>query len=101
MAKQKFEDEENVEKFVKEKESKQKSEGIGSPIQKVENTNLPWLKSEEKISLGNELGWQKLKIEDLPTRGLFYPEGTEIAVRAASAGEIRHWSTLDETNLSN
>jgi hypothetical protein len=48
----------------------------------------------------NEIGWEKLKILDLPTQGFFYPEGTEIVIRSATAGEIRHWSTLNEEDLS-
>lgn len=46
----------------------------------------------------NELGWKNVPIESLPTSGMFYPTGTKIAIRAASVAEIRHWSTLDETD---
>ena len=34
--------------------------------------------------------------ELLPSGGLFYPEGTKIAIRAADVKEIRHFSTIDE-----
>jgi hypothetical protein len=30
---------------------------------------------------------------------MFYPSGTQIAVRAATVSEIRHWSTIDENDL--
>ena len=30
---------------------------------------------------------------------MFYPAGTKIFVRAASGGDIRKWSMLDETEL--
>lgn len=43
-----------------------------------------------------EVGWIRVKLETLPTQGYFYPAGTEITIRAAAAGEIRHWSTIDE-----
>lgn len=43
----------------------------------------------------NYLGWQELDIESLPSKGLFYPEGTKIYVRAATGGEIKHWSTMN------
>jgi hypothetical protein len=39
-------------------------------------------------------------LEDLPTQGLFYPQGTEIVIKSATAGEIRHWSALNEEDLS-
>lgn len=43
----------------------------------------------------NYLGWQELDIKSLPSKGLFYPEGTKIYVRAATGGEIKHWSTMN------
>jgi hypothetical protein len=73
---------------------------IGSKIQDTSNVKKPWEKSTEQIDFSNQLGWQKISIDDLPTQGLFYPEGTEITIRAAIASEIRHWSTLQETDLS-
>jgi hypothetical protein len=39
-------------------------------------------------------------MSSLPTQGLFYPEGTRLFVRAASGGDIRHWSMTDEQSLS-
>lgn len=46
-----------------------------------------------------DIGWIRVKLETLPSQGMFYPEGTEITIRAAGAGEIRHWSTIDEEDL--
>jgi hypothetical protein len=30
---------------------------------------------------------------------MFYPEGTEVSIRSAKVAEIRHFSTIDETNV--
>lgn len=46
------------------------------------------------------LGYVSLPIKDLPTRGMFYPDGFEIFIRAASGGEIRHWSMTNEEEIS-
>lgn len=46
------------------------------------------------------MGFLNLPLETLPTGGIFYPEGTKIYVRAASGGDIRHWSMTDETDVS-
>ena len=46
------------------------------------------------------MGFLELPLESLPTGGIFYPEGTRIFVRAASGGDIRHWSMTDETDVS-
>jgi len=89
--------EKNLQKYVEDQE---KSSTIGPELTKTPKDNHPENRSTNQISLGNQLGWQKLPIKDLPTQGLFYPEGTEIAIRAAVAGEIRHWSTLQEDDFS-
>lgn len=43
-----------------------------------------------------DVGWKNLPVELLPSRGMFYPNGTKIAIRAADVKEIRHFSTIDE-----
>lgn len=40
-----------------------------------------------------------LNTGDLPSKGLFYPINTKITIRAATVGEIRHFSTIDETDV--
>ena len=45
------------------------------------------------------LGWQQLTTEDLPSRGKFYPVGTKVYVRAATGGEIKHWSTMSTNDI--
>jgi hypothetical protein len=54
-----------------------------------------------KISGANDTGWKNIPAENLPSRGLFYPDDTEITTRAASVAEIRHWSTIDENDMLN
>ena len=78
----------------------QKPDQIGALLTPTEGTKLPWQKNDDQISLGNQVGWEQLKMKDLPTQGFFYPEGTEIVIRSAESGEIRHWSTLNEDDLS-
>ena len=49
--------------------------------------------------IASELGWKNVPIEYLPSQGLFYESGTQVAIRAATVAEIRHWSTIDENDL--
>jgi hypothetical protein len=49
--------------------------------------------------IANELGWKNVPLENLPSGGSFYEPGTQVAIRAASVAEIRHWSTIDENDL--
>ena len=43
-----------------------------------------------------DMGWKNIPVNILPSSGLFYPEGTKIAIRPAEVREIRHFSTIDE-----
>jgi len=72
---------------------------VGSPIIKPDMKSMPWEKDPEQVELGSRIGWQQIDMKDLPTQGLFYPEGTQIAIRSATAAEIRHWSTINEDDL--
>jgi hypothetical protein len=41
-------------------------------------------------------GWKNVPVSILPSKGMFYPDGTRIAIRPAEVREIRHFSTIDE-----
>ena len=51
-----------------------------------------------EISAAAESSWKLLDLESLPSKGLFYPEGSELLLRSAKTKEIRHWSTIDEND---
>jgi len=102
------EEKQRLEKFIKEKEKDITTASI-NPSDKPKDEKAiiidpgvekPWEKSKEKQELTNQIGWDKIKINELPTQGLFYPDGTEISIRAATGAEIRHWSSLQEDDLS-
>lgn len=83
--------ENQAEEFVKmEEESKQTPGSLGKVDIQKKNFEMP-----------DHIGYIKVPVNDLPSQGLFYPEGTVILIRAATVAEIRHWSTIDETNYSN
>lgn len=54
---------------------------------------------ESTISGANDLSWKNIPFESLPSQGLFYPEGSEITIKAATVSEIRQWSTIDDGDL--
>ncbi len=99
-------EEQKLQEFVENQEEKVKNAGKASVSVsevKIENTDdipKPWEKKPDEISARNQIGWQQIPINDLPTKGMFYPEGAEIVIRSAVGEEIRHWSTLNETDLS-
>lgn len=55
--------------------------------------------SENLASIVDNQGWINIDLGLLPSKGDHYPYGTAIRIRAASSGEIRHWSTIDETDF--
>ena len=64
----------------------------------AEKVNQQKEKIEEIKKLSAELGWVEVPVFSLPSSGLFYPNRVEIAIKAATVAEIRHFSTMDETN---
>lgn len=67
-----------------------------TPIQQEIPTSLG--KSQKMMMDGpqSNLGWKNIPVSFLPSAGLFYPDGTKIAIRAAEVKEIRHYSTIDD-----
>jgi hypothetical protein len=79
------------------------------------NENESSVESEEPKNLGKvdmsrfqpaeakeadfHLGYHSVKIDSLPSGGMFYTPDTEISIRSAKVAEIRHFSTMDETNI--
>lgn len=57
------------------------------------------LVQDEAPNVVTDIGWIRIKPETLPSQGIFYPANSEITIRAASAAEIRHWSTIDEEDI--
>jgi hypothetical protein len=53
-------------------------------------------KAQSSKPVSFDIGWKNIPIEILPSGGMFYPDGTKIAIRAAEVREIRHFSTIDE-----
>ena len=92
----------NKEQFDAEEEARRLVEQAEAPIaEEIKATSLgkaqKFLQTEESPIAG-EIGWKNVPLQNLPSQGLFYPDGTEVAIRAASVAEIRHWSTIDEND---
>ena len=75
---------------------------VVQPIPQAKTTPVTSLGKAQKFTqvdddplLAAEIGWKNVPLENLPSQGLFYEESTQIAIRAASVAEIRHWSTID------
>lgn len=89
------------------KQEDPKPEPIGNVNQQDPKINVVGLdQSVSKNSFGKaqtvsdspafDSGWKNLPVSILPSKGMFYPDKTRIAIRAAEVKEIRHFSTIDE-----
>jgi hypothetical protein len=61
--------------------------------------NMERFTGEKAENADFHLGYHIIPTISLPSGGMFYAEGTEISIRSAKVAEIRHFSTIDETNV--
>lgn len=83
------------EKINEEPATKKKSQ-----LEEIQEVRSERTAQAKTYALENGLGWLEVAVDNLPTQGLFYPEGTKLLIRAATGAEIRHWSTIDDTDLA-
>jgi hypothetical protein len=69
---------------------------IDPPANPVEEVRVKPIISQE--SAAGESSWKILSLAHLPSEGKYYPDNTEILIRPAKSKEIRHWSTIDESD---
>jgi hypothetical protein len=76
---------------------------VAAKVETAQKTSLGKAEKFQTYSndepLAADLGWKPVPLENLPSLGLFYEEGTQVAIRSATVAEIRHWSTIDENDL--
>jgi hypothetical protein len=87
--------------LVQQQENAEKT--IQPEIEEIKPTSLgkaqKFIEVDEDPLLAAEIGWKNVPMDSLPSQGMFYVPGTQVAIRAATVSEIRHWSTIDENDL--
>lgn len=90
---------EEAAKMIVQQQENAKGKSLGNVKDIVKDGNtVGGDQFKEKEHTQMEIGYQRIPIESLPSKGMFYPEGTSILIRAATGVEIKHWSTLNEDN---
>ena len=78
-------------------DERDKQYGVNAILSEAQvEIETPKFEETSRETLGDQPTWKLLDLTTLPSRGLMYPEDSEIAIRSAKAKEIRHWSTIDE-----
>lgn len=52
--------------------------------------------SYESTTMAGQSGWKLVKLDNIPSKGIMYPENLEVLIRSVKVSEIRHWSIIDE-----
>jgi hypothetical protein len=78
----------------KPKVKKEEPQIIPQATQSVQE-EAPAIKS---VHSNFDIGWYEVPLESLPTKGMFYPDGSRLLIKPANVSIIRHFSTVDDTN---
>jgi len=84
--------EKKLEEFVNKVEGENSETGLGK-------AQMFYEKQSEINNEFTNVGYKPIPVENLPSKGLFYPDNFKILIRPASVAEIRHWSSLDENDV--
>ena len=88
-------DEMNLEdqyKNMVEGQENQQDAGLGK-------VNMDRFKPAEAQDANLALGYHSVNAVNMPSGGMFYPNDIKINIRSANVSEIRHFSSIDETNV--
>ena len=96
--------EEAAASFVNSEETK-KAKKVSGPVNDLGNiedrddefmNKRPIQKEPKEPKSQLDIGWQRIPLEALPSKGMFYPNGMQILMKAVSGTAVKHWATLNE-----
>lgn len=90
--------EDDYKNIVESADNQNSSENNEEPID-LGTVNMDKYNPQKAKEANFHLGYHNVGVHNLPSAGLFYPEGTQISIRSAKVSEIRHFSTIDENNV--
>jgi hypothetical protein len=97
--------EEQYKNMVQSVENQEVNEEVipPTPVQEAPlnlgKVNMERFTGEKAEDADFHLGYHSIPLLSLPSGGMFYPEGTQLSIRSAKVAEVRHFSTIDETNV--
>jgi hypothetical protein len=96
--------EDEAARFLEQEDQRYGKNSTENPIEQTQRSSLgrsaqSIAAEQSTISGANDSYWKRVPLENLPSRGMFYAEDSELTIRAADVAEIRQWSTMDEGDL--
>ena len=67
--------------------------------QQLGTVNMDRFKPNTASDADLVLGFHTIEVNSLPSAGMFYTDDIKIQIRSAKVAEIRHFSSIDETNV--
>jgi hypothetical protein len=89
----------NLEDQYKNMVQSNETQDVNEELTNLGKVDMERFSGKRAESADFHLGYHNIPTISLPSGGMFYPEGTEISIRSAKVTEIRHFSTIDETNV--
>ena len=80
-------------------------EEIKTAVNANKEKTLDEIQDEHRAALRQEaidkgVAIVNINVEDLPSKGLFYPKGTQIFINAARLSDIKRWTSMDEGDVA-
>ena len=75
------------------------NEEVTEDVIKQGRVNMDRFKQDEARPADFHLGYHDVPVVSLPSSGMFYPDDTQVSIRAAKVAEVRHFSAIDEQNI--
>lgn len=80
-------------------EASENSEMSAEEPKNLGKVDMSRFQPQEAKEADFHLGYHSISVDTLPSGGMFYAEDVELSIRSAKVAEIRHFSTMDETNI--
>lgn len=93
------------ESLLREFEMSQGKEDVVTNLGKVKDvtgstSDKEFIRDDDMDRIDDLVGYRNIPLNDLPSQGRYYPEGTRISIRAARVDEIHEFSSIDENDPS-
>ena len=76
------------------------SQRIATPVKTTAELHAEREEEIRRESAERGIGNGIVPVESLPSKGLFYPIGTKIYIRSATLGDIKRWSSMNESDIN-
>jgi len=82
---------------INREKKEEKPYSIAGDQDKLDSGSVEEDDFRQKKTLQQAIGYVPIPVSSLPTNGRFYPSGTTLLIKALTVEQVRHWSTVDDS----